>query len=113
LLKFRLKWLVSAVEFVLWGYGEKPSRILLAVLFFISTYAAAYYFSGWIDEKGNPFRLDCWDSIYFSVVTFTTLGYGDITPKTHLLKFLAGSEAILGAFSMGLIVAGFSNRSRY
>jgi len=50
------------------------------------------------------------DYIYFSIITFTTLGYGDILPKTTLLRLICGSEAFLGAFMMGLIVAGFSNK---
>jgi hypothetical protein len=98
---------------LLWGYGERPSRILLVALFLICSYAGSYHFVEWIDEKGQPLQMSIWDNIYFSVVTFTTLGYGDITPKTNLLKILAGSEALLGGFTMGLIVAGFSNRSRY
>ncbi len=113
LLKSRFRWLTSAIECLLWGYGERPSRILLVALFLICSYAGSYHFVEWIDEKGQPLQMSIWDNIYFSVVTFTTLGYGDITPKTNLLKILAGSEALLGGFTMGLIVAGFSNRSRY
>ena len=51
-----------------------------------------------------------WDYLYFSMVTFTTLGYGDILPKTTTLRMICGSEAFLGAFMMGLVVAGFANR---
>lgn len=113
LMKYRLKWLASLFESVLWGYGERPSRIIMVALTIISIYAGIYNLVEWKDDKGCFYQLNMIDSTYFSVVTFTTLGYGDITPKTELLKFLAGTEALLGAFSMGLIVAGFSNRSRY
>lgn len=113
LMKYRFKWIVSAVESLLWGYGERPSRIILTALTLILSYAGLYHLTEWLDDKGNAIQMNLWDSVYFSVVTFTTLGYGDITPKTHFLKFLAGSEALCGAFAMGLIVAGFSNRSRY
>ena len=113
LLKYRLKWLVSAFECILWGYGERPSRIIIVALAIISTYACIYSGVDWLDDKGSRYQLNLLDSTYFSVVTFTTLGYGDITPKSELLKLLAGSEALLGAFTIGLIVAGFSNRSRY
>lgn len=113
LMKSRFKWLASSIECLLWGYGERPSRILLVALFVIVAYAGGYSYVDWQGEKGDLTRLDLWDSVYFSVVTFTTLGYGDITPKTHLLKAMAGSEALLGGLTMGLIVAGFSNRSRY
>jgi hypothetical protein len=113
LMKSRLRWFASGFESLLWGYGERPSRIVLVAIGLIGCYAGAYQLVEWVDDKGYPLKMDFWDSVYFSVVTFTTLGYGDITPKTLLLKSLAGSEALLGAFSMGLIVAGFSNRSRY
>lgn len=113
LLMYRLKWLVSACECVLWGYGERPSRIVLVALAIIASYAGIYSSVDWLDENGSTYKLSLFDSIYFSIVTFTTLGYGDITPKTQLLKFFAGSEAFLGVFTMGLIIAGFSNRSRY
>lgn len=35
------------------------------------------------------------DSVYFSFTTFTTIGFGDITP-TGPLKFLTGLEALTG-----------------
>ncbi|MGT4676803.1 potassium channel family protein, partial [Aeromonas caviae] len=113
LMKSRFKWFVSLFESILWGYGERPSRIILVALATVTFYSGIYSYFDWLDEKGNPYHLSLLDSSYFSVVTFTTLGYGDITPKTEILKLLAGSEALLGAFTMGLIVAGFSNRSRY
>lgn len=48
------------------------------------------------------------DSLYFSVVTITTLGYGDITPKIDITKFLASSEAILGIVLVGLFLNSLS-----
>ena len=42
---------------------------------------------------------------YYSFVTLTTLGYGDILPKNHLAEFLAYMEAIIGVFYMAIIVA--------
>lgn len=42
---------------------------------------------------------------YFSFVTLTTLGYGDITPATHNTKVLAYSEAIVGQLYLAILVA--------
>jgi hypothetical protein len=42
---------------------------------------------------------------YYSFVTLTTLGYGDILPKSHLAEFFAYLEAIIGVFYMAIIVA--------
>ncbi len=42
---------------------------------------------------------------YYSFVTLTTLGYGDILPKNHLAEFFAYMEAVVGVFYMAIIVA--------
>ena len=35
------------------------------------------------------------DSVYFSAITFTTVGYGDVAPVGSI-RFLAGTEALTG-----------------
>jgi len=42
---------------------------------------------------------------YFSFVTITTLGYGDISPVLPLARFLVTMEAIVGVFYMAIVVA--------
>src|ERR1700730_2227337 len=42
--------------------------------------------------------------VYFSVVTITTVGYGDIVPLTAWARLLAGLEASLGIVQLGLFV---------
>jgi cbb3-type cytochrome oxidase subunit 3 len=46
------------------------------------------------------------DWIYFSFVTITTLGYGDITPLTQTARSLTVAEAIVGQFYIAVLVAG-------
>jgi voltage-gated potassium channel Kch len=46
------------------------------------------------------------NSFYFSVVTFTTLGYGDITP-VGISRLIAAVEAFTGSFSLALFVVVF------
>ena len=43
--------------------------------------------------------------IYFSFITLTTAGYGDITPITPLAHFLAFMEAVIGQFYLAVLVA--------
>jgi len=51
---------------------------------------------------------------YFSFVTLTTLGYGDISPLTPIAQVLVILEAITGMFYLAVIVASLigSNRHR-
>lgn len=42
---------------------------------------------------------------YFSLVTLTTLGYGDITPQTAGAGALCQMEAITGQFYTAVVVA--------
>jgi hypothetical protein len=42
---------------------------------------------------------------YYSFVTLTTLGYGDIAPAIPLAQFLAYMEAIVGVFYVAILVA--------
>ncbi len=45
------------------------------------------------------------DLIYFSFVTITTLGYGDITPVSRMAKNLAVLEAVWGQTYLAVLVA--------
>jgi len=42
---------------------------------------------------------------YYSFVTLTTLGYGDISPVAPIARFLVYMEAIFGVFYMAILVA--------
>jgi hypothetical protein len=67
-------------------------------------YANAYEITGNVLENGKPIT-GLWEHLYFSVVTFTTLGYGDYLPQGYA-KILAASQALIGfgyfAFIIGV-----------
>lgn len=93
------------------GYGEKPLRLLVTTVIVISMFTFLYMFCGVKNSKGifigidlNNIKnysikdvldiyLDLW---YFSTVTFTTLGYGDLTVSTFFGKILVCIEAFAG-----------------
>jgi len=45
------------------------------------------------------------DTTYFSFVTLSTLGYGDMTPRTRPAKLAACFEAVFGQFYLAVMVA--------
>lgn len=53
------------------------------------------------NSTGDKFNL----FIYFSIVTLTTLGYGDITPQTIQASSLCQLEAIVGQFFTAVVIA--------
>ncbi len=42
---------------------------------------------------------------YYSFVTLTTLGYGDILPTNHIAEFFVFMEAVFGVFYIAIIVS--------
>jgi uncharacterized protein YjbI with pentapeptide repeats len=48
--------------------------------------------------------------IYYSVVTFTTLGFGDIVPKTWPAQLLVTAEVILGYIMLGGLISILANK---
>ncbi|MBN2287649.1 MAG: two pore domain potassium channel family protein [Tissierellales bacterium] len=87
-------------------FGGKYSRAIswfgIQVFFILLAFSEVYTKLGIIDNDGVIVknRLTSW---YFSVVTFTTLGYGDFKP-TPLARLFAATEAILGYFSLGILL---------
>jgi uncharacterized membrane protein len=49
------------------------------------------------------------DMVYFSFVTMSTLGYGDITPETPAAKTLTWMQSVLGQFYLAVLVAWLVN----
>ena len=51
-----------------------------------------------IESPTNPNFESYLESAYFTVSTMTSVGYGDITPQTHLGKITAMAMMLLGTF---------------
>jgi hypothetical protein len=52
-----------------------------------------------------PACLEWYDYIYFSVVTITTLGFGEITPQTWLAKLFVVVLVLFGLYIMGMLIS--------
>lgn len=85
---------------------EEVFAALTGYLFLIMLFAALYgvITVTWPNSFANA------DSaqhtlLYFSMITQTALGYGDILPITPPARMLAGTQAIIGQLYLGVLVA--------
>ncbi len=99
-----LEWGRSLLLRLIVGYGEKPLRVLWSALFAILAYALAYKMFGAINDRSF---VSC---LYFSAITFTTVGYGDLAPH-GAFRLVAASEALVGIFLCGLFLFCLGRRS--
>ena len=106
------KWLGSCFVNGIFGYGEQPGKVILSAILIILLFA--FLFMGFGISNVDIERIttkNFFDCIYFSTVTFTTLGYGDFRPLEGWGRVLAGSEAFIGAFMMALFVYTFARKT--
>lgn len=115
LFAFLLLAIINTLQLVAAGNEINSNRIIGAVcvyLLFGLMWSIAYAlleFSEPGSFQGLPEpALSTWTSdwIYYSFVTLTTLGYGDITPISRTARVLTYSEAITGQFYLAVLVAG-------
>ena len=117
---------ILKVAYFLWGWitvlstltkkqkvtGETISLAVTGYLF-IGVICSFVYFSFWEISKDSfhlsyprDFELKSWNlSMYFSLITLTTVGYGDIIPSSRWLMVFASFEAITGLIYIAVIVA--------
>jgi len=104
------KWFGSKIFNILCGYGEKPLfavRTSVVIVIFLSI---IYYIFKWIQAYPME-KLHFLDYLYFSIVTFTTLGYGDIRPlAVPWARLVSSMEAFMGAFMIALFVWTMARR---
>lgn len=108
-----LRWLGSMFWNLLYGYGEKPFWILgwCGLLLLLSSFI--YWLSKGVFQVLGTYLVpvdDYWNNLYFSVVTFTILGYGDFRPIGKI-RVLASIEAFLGIFFIALFIFAFARKT--
>jgi hypothetical protein len=79
----------------------------LSLLVLFALWAAGLMFGfGLVHHALAPRPAGVWESVYLSGTTFTTLGYGDVTPTTPASRALAVAEAATG-FGFFAVVVGY------
>jgi len=75
---------------------------VFVVVVFASAYAVLDRFSGIANFSvgGDARAMNFAEAIYFSFVTLSTIGYGDITPLSHVARVIVVGEVVFGVVLM-------------
>lgn len=111
-------YLVPTVSYHLHRHGESVSRLLGASAILIFVCGLLYSVTGVARENPDTtFNLavnelnslptvgiDLLNGLYFSIITFSTIGYGDYYPSSPVSQLLVGIESLAGAVFIALFV---------
>lgn len=90
--EFMMEYLLILVSAI-----KRPAFIFLGILAatLMSFFSVLIHF---VESPSNPQFDSYLESAYFTVSTMTSVGYGDVTPQTHLGKIIAMAMMLLGTF---------------
>ena len=106
---------IGFYRFILEGFIEVFKENLSQLVFLVILFSIFLVFmSLWIftvEHRYNPSIKDFSDAFYFTFITLTTVGYGDITPKTELGRIVvmltvAGGVGLFSLFT-AILSSGF------
>lgn len=108
--EFRSASRLSGMIYYLWWItsdcGRSMFRWCLWIAILVFFFALLYTFVG-VDYGDHPTRIS---PLYYSVVTLTTLGYGDVSPASLPAQVVAMMEVITGYMMLGGLISIFSNK---
>ncbi|MFT5708563.1 MAG: hypothetical protein ACI9ES_002866 [Oceanospirillaceae bacterium] len=91
------------------GFTGLMITVFFMMLHYICLFACFYMVFGIVEGNNHQEISSLWEHVYFSVVTFTTLGYGNFVPANTAAEVIASFEAIVGfsvfAFFIGVASA--------
>lgn len=88
-----------SLERLLWVFGL---LIIISIFSFATDYTCLYQFEHstfeGIPAYSDSYIYNLYHFFYFSVITFSTVGYGDITPVSEVARFVVMLEIFLSFF---------------
>jgi len=84
-------------------FGHILNIWIFGIVYYLLHIAGMGTFIGTAIERGE-YKLDIFGCIYFSAVTYTTVGFGDITPEGSL-RMITGVEALTGFMLVGWTIS--------
>lgn len=90
-------------------------KLFVTLVVVIAFFSVIYFLLGYLDEgivstAENDERASYWDCLYFSVITVSSLGYGDYKP-IGMSRIFAGIEVLFGLVFIALLVCQLASKS--
>lgn len=93
-------------------YGRSLFKVTFYAFLLAFLYACIYSLDmnlGWGMMDYSSSANSWFTPFYYSIVTYTTLGFGDVTANNWIGEILVISEVIVGYFTLGLLLAILAN----
>lgn len=122
------RYAVATLNKVLTNYGESLKRLVIGWGITILAFGLLYPIVGGVSDYGTVYKIDpvfrlptqielitagesLLRGIYFSTITFTTIGYANVAPNGMGPRILVGIESLLGAILIALFVYVLGRRT--
>jgi voltage-gated potassium channel Kch len=92
-------------------YGESPARVLATGAVTVLACGLVYNAFDLVEHAESGDSATLFEALYFSGLTFTTLGYGDFNPANELGQVLAVTETSIGVVLLAILVFVFGRRA--
>lgn len=95
-----------SLERLLWVFGL---LISISIFSFATDYTCLYQFDhstfDGVSTYSDSYIYNLYQFFYFSIITFSTVGYGDIAPVSELVKFVVMLEIFMSFFIVVFAIA--------
>ena len=92
-------------------FYERLQMALKSYIGLVIYFAILYYFN-WFEASFKPEFSNFFESIYFSVITITTLGYGDFHPTHWLIKLFSMYQVLTGLLMVVIVIGAYVGAER-
>jgi voltage-gated potassium channel len=97
-------WQVRAILKSARPMTQAMQALASAVPLYLVTFATAYYLINWNLPGSFTQRLGRTDALYFTMVVFTTVGFGDIAPASQLARVTVMIQLVGNVLVIGVLV---------
>lgn len=108
-------WQVHAIVRARYPGIRATQALATCVPLFLLLFASTYFMLGVQDPEAFSEPLTRTDSLYFTITTFATVGFGDISPRSETLRLLVAGQVLLDLVILGLgiqVILGAVKKSR-